>query len=96
MRNLFLVAYDIAHPKRLRKVFKKMQGYGTHLQYSVFTCELSPVEKARMVADLHRLIHHEEDRILIANLGPADGRGRRSFQFLGRSTPPPEPGPAIL
>ena len=28
MRNAFLVAYDIADPKRLRHVYQKMRGFG--------------------------------------------------------------------
>jgi len=46
MRNLHLVAYDIADPKRLYQVHKRMRGFGDPLQYSVFVCLLSPKELA--------------------------------------------------
>lgn len=36
MRNTYIVSYDIADPKRLRKVSKTMKAWGDHLQYSVF------------------------------------------------------------
>ncbi len=32
MRQTYIVSYDVCHPKRLRKVFKLMRGYGDHLQ----------------------------------------------------------------
>ncbi len=41
MRQSYLVTYDIADEKRLRKVFKIMRGYGDHLQYSVFECQFT-------------------------------------------------------
>ena len=48
MRNVYLVCYDVANDKRLRRTFKKMCGFGDPLQYSVFRCELSPPEKQMM------------------------------------------------
>ena len=45
MRRLYLVAYDICDPKRLRKVFKTMRGFGEHLQFSVFQCDLTPMAR---------------------------------------------------
>jgi CRISPR-associated protein Cas2 len=39
MRMSYLVCYDIADEGRLRKVFKVV-GYGDHLQFSVFECQL--------------------------------------------------------
>jgi CRISPR-associated protein Cas2 len=43
MRQGYIVTYDVCNPKRLRKVFKTMQGYGEHLQLSVFRwVQLSP------------------------------------------------------
>lgn len=48
MRSVFLLCYDVADDKRLRKTYKKMCGFGTPLQYSVFRCELSATEKQRM------------------------------------------------
>jgi len=39
MRMSYLVCYDISDEKRLRKVFKVV-GYGDHLQFLVFECQL--------------------------------------------------------
>ena len=46
MRHNYVVTYDISDPKRLRKVYKMMLGYGEHLQLSVFQCELNLVSSS--------------------------------------------------
>jgi len=43
-RRVYIVAYDISHPKRLRRVFRTMKVYGQHLQLSVFRCDLRACE----------------------------------------------------
>lgn len=84
MRTMYIVAYDIADDKRLRKIHQKMRGFGDHLQYSVFRCELSSKEKTQMVAQLDQLIHHGHDQVLIFPLGPAEGYNHANIQALGR------------
>ena len=70
--RLYLVTYDIADPKRWRKVFGTMNGFGHWLQLSVFQCRLAARRRAEMTARLDRLIKPSEDHILIVDLGPAD------------------------
>lgn len=84
MRNSYLVCYDISDDKRLRKVFKKMRGYGDHLQYSVFECQLTPADLIRCRGELAAIIHHDEDQVLFVDLGPAEGRGDRVITALGK------------
>jgi len=84
MRNVYLVGYDVADDKRLRKVYKKMCGYGDPLQYSVFRCELSPAEKHLMKEALWRLLDWNEDRVMVVDLGPANRRGDRCVEFWGK------------
>lgn len=84
MRTMYIVAYDIADDKRLRKIHQKMRGFGDHLQYSVFRCELSSKEKTQMAAQLDQLIHHGQDQVLIIPLGPAEGYNHANIQALGR------------
>ena len=90
MRQTFIVSYDISDPKRLRKVFKLMRGYGDHLQLSVFQCELSPSERIELAWRLAEIIHHGEDQVLFVNVGPVDGRGSSSITALGRPYTHPE------
>jgi CRISPR-associated protein Cas2 len=84
MRSMYLVCYDICDDKRLRKVFKTMRGFGDHLQYSVFRCDLSDRERAEMIAAVDELIDHDVDQILIVDLGPPEGRAADCFLALGR------------
>jgi CRISPR-associated protein Cas2 len=84
MRNSFIVCYDICDPKRLRQVFKIMRGWGDHLQYSVFECQLTKMDAARLRAQLSNVIHHTEDQVLFVNLGPAEGRGDRVISAIGK------------
>jgi CRISPR-associated protein Cas2 len=84
VRISYLVTYDICNDKRLRKVFQVMRGYGDHLQYSVFECQLTSSDLVRLRAELARIIHHQEDQVLFVNLGPAEGRGDRVITSLGK------------
>lgn len=84
MRNSYLVCYDISDDKRLRRVFRIMGGWGDHLQFSVFECQLNRAELARLKAELSEVIHHSEDQVLFVDLGPAEGRGDRVITALGR------------
>ena len=84
MRITYLVCYDIADDKRLRRVFKTCKNYGEHLQFSVFECDLNGMEKAKLDRELGEIINHAEDQILFVSLGPAQGRGERVITALGK------------
>jgi CRISPR-associated protein Cas2 len=43
-RRRYLIAYDIAEPRRLRRICSIMESFGERLQYSVFLCDLSVPE----------------------------------------------------
>ena len=96
MRQAYIVTYDVCDPKRLRKVFKVLSGYGDHLQLSVFRCELSARELLEMRVKLSRAIHHDHDQILFVDIGPIDGRGAGSITALGVSYVPPERRVVVL
>ena len=83
MRTTYLVCYDIANDKRLRRVFKACKSFGEHLQYSVFECDLNPREKAELEDGLGAIINHNEDQVIFVTLGPAEGRGERVITALG-------------
>ncbi len=89
MRNIYLVCYDVADDKRLRRAYQTMKGYGDSLQYSVFRCELSPSQRQRMKEDLWDLLNFAQDRVMIVDLGPAGARGDACMEFWGepRTTP---------
>lgn len=96
MRNAYIVSYDISDPKRLRKVFETVKGYGDHVQLSVFRCELSATDLLDLRGLLANIIHHNEDQVLFIDLGPAEGRGRKAITSLGRAYQPGLRGAVIL
>jgi len=70
--HIHVVVYDISDPKRWRRVFRLMNGYGEWMQLSVFQCRLNRQRHAELVALLDGLIHHDEDHVMIMDMGPAD------------------------
>jgi CRISPR-associated protein Cas2 len=84
MRRLYLVTYDICEPRRLRRVFKTMQGFGEHLQLSVFQCDLTAIDRIEMQAALEAIIDHDEDKVLMIDLGPTDPFPVKNIQALGK------------
>jgi len=94
MRQRLLVTYDIRDERRLRAVHRTMKSYGDPLQYSVFVCDLSDIERVRMTDALSARINNAADSVAIINLGNAD---LSRFEFLGtRLLDPPEGGPTIV
>lgn len=90
MRQTYVVSYDVSDPKRLRKVFKLLRGYGDHLQLSVFRCELGKRELIELRAKLSAIIQHDADQVLFVDVGPVDGRGSESIAAIGRPYMHPE------
>ncbi|MDN5924661.1 MAG: CRISPR-associated endonuclease Cas2 [Xanthomonadales bacterium] len=70
--HLYLVTYDIRDPKRWRRVFRLMKGFGEWLQLSVFQCRLSQRRHAELVQLLDGIISRRVDALLIIDLGLAD------------------------
>lgn len=91
--SLYLVAYDIAEPRRWRKVYKLLHGYGEWVQLSLFQCRLDAARRQRLEAELARLIRPRQDRVLIARVGSDEGRALAS---LGPPVMPLRPTPLIL
>lgn len=90
MRSRYIVSYDICDDRRLRQVYKTMRGFGDHLQYSVFRCDLSRRELGEMITALDALLQHAVDQVLIIDLGPTDGRAADCVRALGRPYTNPE------
>ena len=86
MRNRYLVTYDVSDDKRLRQMHRTLLGFGDPLQYSVFSCDLSSVERILLLEAIGKVMNQNDDRVMIADLGPSQGRARRSLEWLGRAT----------
>jgi len=81
--NCYVVSYDIMDEKRLCRVHRSMKGFGEPIHYSVFRCDLTLKDRVEMVEALKSLINRHEDRIMIIDLGPKDGRVEERIEFLG-------------
>lgn len=75
-----VVSYDIVEDKRRTKVLKLLRGFGTHVQYSVFECDLTPEQLARLQRDLLALIDVTVDSVRLYRL---DLTSMRRTQVLG-------------
>ena len=61
-----------------------MRGFGDAVQYSVFRCDLSPTERVLLLMALTEALNQREDRVLLVDVGPVDGRGRTCIEALGK------------
>lgn len=84
--RLIIVAYDIRHPRRWRRVFRIMNGYGQWVQLSVFQCRLTRRRRVEMVAKLGEAIKYGEDHVILIDVGLAAGT-ELAIESLGRSLP---------
>jgi CRISPR-associated protein Cas2 len=85
MRTRYVVSYDIADPKRLRRVFRTMKGFGDPLQLSVFRCDLSASERVLLIEAISKVINHRDDQVMIIDIGPVEGRGEDRIETIGRA-----------
>lgn len=89
----WLVCYDIADPKRLRKVATTCEDFGVRKQYSVFLCRLSATEMVRLRSRLYDLIDLQHDQVLLI---PLCSRCVNQIEALGRPTEPPEARDVVI
>ena len=85
--RVYIVTYDIGDPKRWRRVFRTMNGYGRWLQLSVFQCRLTARRRVELGAALESLIKREEDHVVIIDVGSADSV-ELAVESLGRRFDP--------
>lgn len=88
MPRHYAVSYDISDDKRRTAVFKTLRGYGDHVQFSVSFCDLSRADLARLRTELRDLIHHDEDQVIIIDLGKASRPITESLETIGRGYQP--------
>jgi CRISPR-associated protein Cas2 len=82
-RIRYLVSYDISDPKRLRKVARCLEGFGTRLQYSVFECALDDLRLEKLKAEVQELVNHQEDQVLFVSLGPSSSDATLVIEAMG-------------
>ncbi len=82
-RTLFIAAYDIRHPRRLRQALKAVRAYASGGQKSVFECFLSRSEQRALLDDVRQVIDESEDSFFLLRLD-----GRCQVLTLGKAVPP--------
>lgn len=93
--HLYVVAYDISDQKRWRRVFRLMEGFGEWLQLSVFQCRLNRRRHAELIALLDGVIHHQDDHVVLMDLGLADVVVPKIVS-LGKGFAPVERAPVVV
>ncbi|GEO27311.1 hypothetical protein AAC03nite_30960 [Alicyclobacillus acidoterrestris] len=89
MRRYVLVSYDISDQKRWRKVYKIVRGYGMHVQYSVFLCQLTEKDEAELKQLLLDVIHQSMDQVIFARIGTVQANAaERNMSCIGRDFVP--------
>lgn len=61
--SAWVIGYDIANPRRLGKVYRRMCAHATPLEYSVFLFVGNVREKAKCLADVGQLIDDKQDDV---------------------------------
>jgi CRISPR-associated protein Cas2 len=57
------ISYDIADDKRRTKIHKMLKSYGQWMQYSVFECDVTDSQYAKLRSRLSKVIKPGEDSI---------------------------------
>lgn len=58
-----VVSYDISEDKRRTKIHNVLKSYGQWVQYSVFECQLTNTQYAKLRSRLNRLIKPDTDSV---------------------------------
>lgn len=82
-RRLYLAAYDISSPRRLRAALSLLKGAASGRQKSVFECFLTGGERRELIKAMIGIINPAEDRFLLLPLTAAD-----EIKTLGKGVAP--------
>lgn len=90
---LMLVSYDVstatrAGQRRLRRVAKACQDYGTRVQNSVFECHIDSAQWVQLCARLEQICDPDTDSLRYYNLG--NHYESKVVHFGAKATPDPE------
>lgn len=85
-RKLFLAAYDVGDPKRLRAALRIIKSFASGGQKSVYECWLTPSERTGLAAAMSAVLNFSEDSFVIIPLEP-----RRPQAVLGIAAKPADP-----
>ena len=85
-RDLHLVCYDVAEPRRRSAALKLVRRYATGGQKSAHEVFLTPAERNSLEADMRAMLETPDDRFLLLRLDP-----RSKLFTLGKAALPADP-----
>jgi len=68
LRHLFIIGYDIASPRRLRRALKVVKAHAIGGQKSMYECWLTGGELQQTMRALRDLVDIDEDRVIFLRL----------------------------
>ncbi|MEX0618072.1 MAG: CRISPR-associated endonuclease Cas2 [Pseudohongiellaceae bacterium] len=71
-RQLYLVAYDVRNPKRLRQTHQVLKEFACGGQKSAFECYLTQAERDELVGRVGQCIDADKDALLVIRLTDGD------------------------
>lgn len=93
--HLYIVVYDISDPKRWRRIFRLLKGYGEWLQLSVFQCRLGGKQIAELKIAILEIVRQGEDHVILIDVGRPHTVGPK-VDSLGKSFAPLGRDPIIV
>ena len=85
-RILYLAAYDVADPRRLRQALQAVKTYATGGQKSVYECFLTGAERDALLTEIRGTLDDSEDRFMLVRMDP-----RSRVSTLGIAVKPADP-----
>ena len=85
-RGLYLAAYDVRHPRRLRHALEVLKHYATGGQKSVFECYLTDTERGALLSEVKSVLNLKADRFMLVRIDP-----RSRTEALGIAVRPADP-----
>jgi CRISPR-associated protein Cas2 len=82
-RTLYLVAYDVRKPSRLRAALKILKDYASGGQKSAFECYLSAGEKNELLERIRTVLDLTVDAFVVTRMTQ-----RESVGLLGKAVQP--------
>ena len=85
-RSLYIAAYDVADPRRLRLTHLAVKSHATGGQKSAYECFLTPRERESLIAEVRRILNEREDRFSMLRT-----QERAKPILKGKATPASDP-----
>ncbi len=85
-RPLYVAAYDVRDPRRLRKALYVLKRYSTGGQKSVFECFLTESARQNLIREAQAVLDERHDSFLILQVD-----GHRPVHTLGIAVAPQDP-----